>query len=101
MSLPSRERGLKLNSESSRYRPTNVAPLAGAWIEIKNNHTGTDSAAVAPLAGAWIEIAQIGGVNMAETVAPLAGAWIEIMSNKLVKLQSKSLPSRERGLKSQ
>ena len=33
-----------------------VAPLAGAWIEIKKNKGGDDTALVAPLAGAWIEI---------------------------------------------
>ena len=34
---------------------------------------------VAPLAGAWIEIEKKGGGYMLELVAPLAGAWIEIL----------------------
>ena len=33
-----------------------VAPLAGAWIEIKVKVTDTLMDGVAPLAGAWIEI---------------------------------------------
>ena len=33
-----------------------VAPLAGAWIEIKSGLLGLSFRVVAPLAGAWIEI---------------------------------------------
>ena len=33
-----------------------VAPLAGAWIEIRIKTTIAVTTAVAPLAGAWIEI---------------------------------------------
>ena len=33
-----------------------VAPLAGAWIEIRAELRTVYTAAVAPLAGAWIEI---------------------------------------------
>ena len=34
----------------------NVAPLAGAWIEINNMNQNLYEKIVAPLAGAWIEI---------------------------------------------
>ncbi len=54
---------------------------------------------VAPLAGAWIEIYLLGAVEMALAVAPLAGAWIEISSPSIKNLMKPSLPSRERGLK--
>ena len=38
---------------------------------------------------------------MAETVAPLAGAWIEIVPDDgRMEPRRRSLPSRERGLKS-
>ena len=59
-------------------------------------------AGVAPLAGAWIEIKlSEAGVNNADDVAPLAGAWIEIDAmDKLAFDGIMSLPSRERGLKS-
>ena len=33
-----------------------VAPLAGAWIEISDKWHGPSITRVAPLAGAWIEI---------------------------------------------
>ncbi len=33
---------------------------------------------VAPLAGAWIEMPLRNAYNLVKTVAPLAGAWIEI-----------------------
>ena len=57
---------------------------------------------VAPLAGAWIEILLWFWLKCTVTfVAPLAGAWIEIMDaiDQIHQL-GKSLPSRERGLKS-
>ena len=34
----------------------NVAPLAGAWIEIRRKNLKKSEKSVAPLAGAWIEI---------------------------------------------
>ena len=33
-----------------------VAPIAGAWIEIKNVRNSIQEVKVAPIAGAWIEI---------------------------------------------
>ena len=77
-SLPSRERGLKFPDQRKKSAHSNVAPLAGAWIEIINDlikffqirslpsrerglkssmdAISEDSSLVAPLAGAWIEI---------------------------------------------
>ena len=55
----------------------NVAPLAGAWIEIT------------------IEMRPLG----TDKVAPLAGAWIEIRCVVGRRILNASLPSRERGLK--
>ena len=54
---------------------------------------------VAPLAGAWIEISFASIVEIIIVVAPLAGAWIEISLMRKKKQKKKSLPSRERGLK--
>ena len=56
-------------------------------------------AEVAPLAGAWIEIAAYNDALRKMPVAPLAGAWIEISPNSPVSFGCASLPSRERGLK--
>ena len=56
MSLPSRERGLKFERWYLGKREQQVAPLAGAWIEIILYSQTTVLKSVAPLAGAWIEI---------------------------------------------
>ena len=57
----------------------NVAPLAGAWIEIPSRKFRDEVGKwVAPLAGAWIEILLIPLTSCVGVVAPLAGAWIEI-----------------------
>ena len=55
-----------------------VAPLAGAWIEILFTLVSISTSAVAPLAGAWIEIQKNKHPTRFKNVAPLAGAWIEI-----------------------
>ena len=55
-----------------------VAPLAGAWIEIKSKTLKQCPSAVAPLAGAWIEISPCSALSVSGAVAPLAGAWIEM-----------------------
>ena len=56
-----------------------VAPLVGAWIEMPLWRVCPDTVSVAPLVGAWIEIHRANGT----------GAF------------QKSLPSWERGLKSE
>ena len=56
---------------------------------------------VAPLAGAWIEMdVIIRSFFSGICVAPLAGAWIEIYHTEKNGRVRASLPSRERGLKS-
>ena len=56
VSLPVRERGLKLNIWRRCCPPHFVAPCAGAWIEIIFVIKSNAIIAVAPCAGAWIEI---------------------------------------------
>ena len=78
-----------------------VAPLAGARIDIQNPSGKRRKNAVAPLAGARIEIALQQSDITSGTVAPLAGARIEIIKGIDVTVKGiASLPSRERGLKS-
>ena len=78
-----------------------VAPFAGAWIEIPKEKQAGGQKTVAPFAGAWIEILVFFAENSySYCVAPFAGAWIEIYTFDLNTVKSKSLPSRERGLKS-
>ena len=78
MSLPSRERGLKSLLLILHGIKKNVAPLAGAWIEIIIVFKCCRKLLVAPLAGAWIEIVLQILLSFPVNVAPLAGAWIEI-----------------------
>ena len=56
--------------------------------------------AVAPLVGAWIEIMMSLSFIRRSAVAPLVGAWIEIQQASMPSTGSLSLPSWERGLKS-
>ena len=51
-------------------------------------------AEVAPLAGAWIEIPHIGCVAYAAIVAPLAGAWIEINKIRTATFRASSRSPR-------
>ena len=59
LSLPSRERGLKLYVCILFCQCNIVAPFAGAWIEIFYDVSQSDVAKVAPFAGAWIEMTQM------------------------------------------
>ena len=55
-SLPSRERGLKSVDQTSGKPMDDVAPFAGAWIEMSLAVRSRFLPPVAPFAGAWIEI---------------------------------------------
>ena len=55
-----------------------VAPFAGAWIEMHLREHFAEMLAVAPFAGAWIEICKALDRGLERVVAPFAGAWIEI-----------------------
>ena len=65
----------------------NVAPFAGAWIEMLRHTYASYLITVAPFAGAWIEIKKTDKNFEVKTVAPFAGAWIEIIVRG-VKLKS-------------
>ena len=54
---------------------------------------------VAPLAGAWIETWLIKQAPTRDRVAPLAGAWIETHNTGSLQHYLQSHPSRVRGLK--
>ena len=58
LSRPSRARGLKYLFDEAINSIDEVAPLAGAWIEMLFGSTIIGSYSVAPLAGAWIEITE-------------------------------------------
>ena len=71
-------RGLKFVLDVGFIIGIQVAPLAGAWIEIYITVPTFSPHFVAPLAGAWIEITTTLKFYAKGPVAPLAGAWIEI-----------------------
>ncbi len=74
-----RERGLKSGALLAAIRTTQVAPYAGAWIEIDWHYCSKCGTMVAPYAGAWIEIWLYTRKPQCGRVAPYAGAWIEII----------------------
>ena len=78
VSLPLRERGLKLDLIDAGGNLCQVAPPAGAWIETIKGLTGRLlKRPVAPPAGAWIETICQARRTAGVRVAPPAGAWIE------------------------
>ena len=77
MSLPPRERGLKLFVVLLSMSLHPVAPPAGAWIETFASEQMRANIDVAPPAGAWIET--------------------DVQNTKIFGVES--LPPRERGLK--
>ena len=79
LSLPTRERELKLSFKLNNQKIILVAPHTGAWIEIMIDKEYFEKIKVAPHTGAWIEICNaLTTVNRLNRVAPHTGAWIEI-----------------------
>ena len=70
---------MKLHTRVWQYPVAKVAPLVGAWIEIRKELQEMRKEIVAPLVGAWIEMGPMAWMPSAwAAVAPLVGAWIEI-----------------------
>ena len=78
MSLPSRERGLKLPSRDVLNTDLSVAPFAGAWIEIQ-------------------KLVKI--LDYLRSL-PSRERGLKYLTEDIFKVDLQSLPSRERGLKS-
>ncbi len=77
-----------------------VAPFAGAWIEIfLSAETSIPSSVSLPSRERGLKSVYNKLYESSLLVAPFAGAWIEIVSPAAVCILTKSLPSRERGLK--
>ena len=77
MSLPSRERGLKFVTNSGVFWCIEVAPLAGAWIEIN------------PFRKKWTDFLSL----------PSRERGLKFWKPPPPQAPYRSLPSRERGLK--
>ena len=78
MSLPVRERGLKLPVWAVDYCFRRSLPVRERGLKSMTIEDGAYILWVAPRAGAWIEIDILQKRGMAVFVAPRAGAWIEI-----------------------
>ena len=69
------------------------------WIEILYNIYEMKVSMVTPYAGVWIEMGKILESITIQSVTPYAGVWIEIRIITTVNKGTKSLPTRECGLK--
>ena len=79
MSLPTRERGLKYIRPVRSRRHARVAPHAGAWIEILISiYFRTASRTSLPTRERGLKFFLLGLCRRFARVAPHAGAWIEI-----------------------
>ena len=78
MSLPSRERGLKFCPQKLTRHPDLVAPLAGAWIEIKKKNGELMLNKSLPSRERGLKLLYEAIDALIQQVAPLAGAWIEM-----------------------
>ena len=79
MSLPSRERGLKLLPENSAQTDTVVAPLAGARIEMRIPRDSARRMMSLPSWERGLKCFLMPNVRHPSYVAPLVGARIEIV----------------------
>ena len=77
-----------------------VAPLAGAWVEIVLASLESGIGTVAPLAGAWVEIDWEEAKEKAMPSLPSRGRGLKSMGTITFSQLAESLPSRGRGLKS-
>ena len=77
-----------------------VAPYAGAWIETNAKMYCTTELSVAPYAGAWIETLFFLLLRRGESKSlPTRERGLKLARTDIAILQKWSLPTRERGLK--
>ena len=77
-SLPSRERGLKSKYVDWLKNDCDVAPFAGAWIEIALMPTIPRHVPSLPSRERGLKFTRLEHLQEGKEVAPFAGAWIEI-----------------------
>ena len=87
-------------NESSTLPRTEVAPFAGAWIEIDGKDVNNSEECVAPFAGAWIEITPSLSRNAIQSRSLRGSVDWNHISDTFSQPPVASLPSWERGLKS-
>ena len=80
-SLPSRERGLKFRDGLADVCRTDVAPFAGAWIEIPViSQLSRTVVWSLPSRERGLKSSLLRCVCATDAVAPFAGAWIEMLA---------------------
>ena len=77
MSLPTRERGLKLLRDISLQLCNTSLPTRECGLKPIRRKNAVKWYAVTPYAGVWIETQQISWLSTKEVVTPYAGVWIE------------------------
>ena len=77
-SLPSRERGLKLDRTPLLVSRKQVAPFTGAWIEIWRNRRYAACVPSLPSRERGLKYACACSGQAYAHVAPFTGAWIEM-----------------------
>lgn len=82
LSLPMRERGLKYNGGRGQLSKPLSLPMRGAWIEMLPKRLPPPPSNVAPHAGAWIEIRIKLANEQEQSSFPMRGAWIEILPHR-------------------
>ncbi len=74
MSLPMRGRGLKYEYIKGLEIGRDVAPHAGAWIEILSRRKNSTTTTSLPMRGAWIEMVIRSDMQNTVIVAPHGGS---------------------------
>ena len=98
-SFPTRERGLKSLWRINIPENSMSFPTRERGLKSKKKFRNMCTYYVVPHAGTWIEIIVDSALSILDAVVPHAGTWIEIMAKRRKITDTRSFPTRERGLK--
>ena len=101
LSLPLRERGLKLKAIDYRTSDVSSLPLRERGLKYLSNEAADPEQIVAPFAGAWIEIDYMEKTEGVTVSLPLRERGLKSVFVSAECPVCGSLPLRERGLKLQ
>ena len=99
LSLPSRERGLKLRLEEWKKQPQRSLPSRERGLKPIILRTSSGNGSSLPSRERGLKLYDVPVTLQRSFVAPFAGAWIETLGWSSGICMDRSLPSRERGLK--
>ena len=91
---------IEMNSLTSKVLKILSLPTRECGLKLRQQHPSTMTVRVTPYAGVWIEIRETIEQGESEVVTPYAGVWIEIGTLIFLPMLTRSLPTRECGLKS-